>query len=323
MSSTVPHTAQIAEPVLRQAEMHLCRPTDPCEGTIVKNEICTAGKKAAGVVRHLEIDISGTPLEGRCLAGQSIGVLAPGLDTHGKPHKVRLYSLASPSLGEDGAGKIISTTVKRSIDEHWETRELFIGVCSNYLCDRKVGDKVKLSGPNGKRFVLPARFDEHEYVFIATGTGIAPFRGMITELLHSNCQSRIALLMGSPYSTDLLYHEHFLQLAKDHPNFKYVPAVSRERNGEHDRLYVQDRLRTDRDALLPLLCSPKTLIYICGLAGMELGVFQELARQLPPEALAGYLTLAPGASDSVSAWQRSMINKEVRPTRRVFLEVYA
>jgi len=323
MMSAAPGGPEIAEPVLRQAEMHLCRPTEPCEGTIVKSEICTAGKKAAGVVRHIEIDVSGTPLEGHCLAGQSIGVLTPGNDANGKLHKVRLYSLASPSLGEDGAGKIISTTVKRSIEEHWETRELFVGVCSNYLCDRKVGDKVKLSGPNGKRFVLPARFDEHEYIFIATGTGIAPFRGMVTELLHSGCQSRVSLLMGAPYETDLLYHQQFLQLARDHPNFRYIPAVSRERNGEHDRLYVQDRLRTDRDALLPLLCSPRTLIYICGLAGMELGVFQELVRQLPPEALGGYLTLAPGAIDSVSEWQRSMINKEVRLTRRVFMEVYS
>ncbi|MBX9735885.1 MAG: hypothetical protein K2X32_03080 [Phycisphaerales bacterium] len=323
MSSTVPDGPAIAEPVLRQAEMHLCRPTDPCEGVIVRNELCTAGKKAAGVVRHLEIDISGTPLEGRCLAGQSIGVLAPGLDAHGKPHKVRLYSLASPSLGEDGAGKVISTTVKRSIDEHWETHELFIGVCSNYLCDRKVGDKVRLSGPNGKRFVLPARFDEHEYLFVATGTGIAPFRGMVTELLKSGCQSRITLLMGTPYSTDLLYHEQFLKLQKGHANFRYITSVSRERNGEHDRLYVQDRLRTDREALLPQLCSSKTLIYICGLAGMELGIFQELARQLPPEALSGYLGVSPEVLAGVNTWQRSMINKEVRPTRRVFMEVYA
>lgn len=303
--------------------MHLYRPTDPCTGVIVKNEICTAGRKAAGFVRHIEIDVGGTDLAGRCLAGQSIGVIAEGLDAHGKPHKVRLYSLASPAIGEDGAGRIISTTVKRSIDEHWETHGLFVGVCSNYLCDRQVGDKIKLSGPNGKRFVLPARYDEHDYIFVATGTGIAPFRGMVLDLLKSGCQSRIVLIMGSPYATDLLYHDFFLRMQQEHKNFRYITAVSRERNDTHDRLYVQDRFRTERDELAPILSSPRTLMYICGLAGMELGIFQELAQQLSGDALSQYLQVDPSALSDIRRWQRSMLHKEVRPTRRVFLEVYA
>lgn len=313
----------VAEPVLRTAEMHIYRPTEPTLGTIVRNELCTAGKKAAGFVRHIEIDVSGTDLVGRCLPGQSIGVIPEGVDANGKPHKVRLYSLASPSRGEDGEGKVISTTVKRAIDEHWETHGLFLGVCSNYLCDRKVGEKVKLSGPNGKRFVLPARFDEHQYVFVATGTGIAPFRGMIKDLLSSGCKSTIALVMGSPYSTDLLYHDEMTKLSKEHGNFKYITAISRESNGAHGKLYVQDRFRTDAEVLMPLLSDARTLVYICGLAGMELGIFQEMARRLPSEALEQYLKVEPAAMAEIGAWQRSMLHKEVKPTRRVFLEVYA
>ncbi|CAN5864023.1 hypothetical protein BH11PLA1_BH11PLA1_09960 [soil metagenome] len=311
------------DPVLRSAEMHLYRPTDPCVGTLVKSEICTAGRKAAGWVRHLEIDVSGTELVGRCLPGQSIGVLAEGVDAAGKPHRVRLYSLASPAAGEDGTGAILSTTVKRTIDEHWETHGLFLGVCSNYLCDVPVGGKVRLSGPNGKRFVLPQKYDEHDYIFVATGTGIAPFRGMVLDLLKSGCTSRIVLIMGAPYATDLLYHDQFLRLQQEYKNFRYITAISRERNEAHDRLYVQDRLRTERDALAPVLTSGKALLYICGLAGMELGIFQELAAQLNGEELAYFLNVDAEALSDIRRWQRSMIHKEVRPTRKVFMEVYA
>lgn len=307
----------------RKAEMHLYRPTEPTLATVVRNEVCTSAKKAAGFVRHIELDVSGTLLEGKCLPGQSIGVLAEGLDAMGKPHKLRLYSLASPTRGEDGHGKIISTTVKRTIDEHWDSHALFLGVCSNYLCDRKVGDKVRVSGPNGKKFILPEQVNAADYIFIATGTGIAPFRGMLIDLLEAGCTRDIVLLMGAPYATDLLYHDFLLGLAQKHRNFHYITAISRERNDTHDRLYVQDRLRTERDRLMPVLARGDSLIYICGLAGMELGVFQELALQLSPSALGHYLEVDNAAMSDIRRWNRSMLHKEVRPTRRVLMEVYA
>ena len=39
-----------------------------------------------------------------------------------------------------------------------------------------------MAGPNGKRFLLPTDRNAHDYLFLATGTGIAPFRGFIHEL---------------------------------------------------------------------------------------------------------------------------------------------
>ena len=104
---------------------------------------------------------------------------------------VRLYSLASPTRGEIDEGGVrrphlVSTTVKRTIDEHHDTHKLFLGVASNYLCDLHVGDEVKLTGPAGKRFLIPSRPGEHDYLFFATGTGIAPFRGMLIDLLEAD-----------------------------------------------------------------------------------------------------------------------------------------
>ena len=103
----------------------------------------------------------------------------------------------------------MSTTCKRLIDEYADeidgekppTNGLHIGACSNYLCSLKPGDGVRVSGPSGKKFVLPNDVDDHAYVFVATGTGIAPFRGMVKELLHGPngpIERPIHVVMGVP-----------------------------------------------------------------------------------------------------------------------------
>lgn len=319
VAASMPEKTEI---LLPEARMHIYRPNAPVVARISKSEVCTA-KKAAGIVRHVEFDVSGTELVGQVLPGQSIGVIPPGQDEKGRPHAVRLYSVASPAGGEDGQGRIISTTVKRTIDEHWETHRLFLGVASNYLCDLQVGDEVRLSGPNGKRFLIPVAAGNHDYVFFATGTGIAPFRGMVLDLLRSGVNSRVVLVMGSPYTTDLMYDELFRSLEASHPNFTYLTAISREGSGAAGRAYVQDRLVSHREFFGPLLASERTLIYVCGLAGMEIGIFQQMARTLPESALEQYVQVDPAVRGAVDSWDRKLLHKQLKATRRVFLETYA
>lgn len=310
-------------PALLPAKMHLVSPAAPGVGTVIFSERCTASKKAAGIVRHVAIDVSGTALAGNFIAGQSFGVVPPGTDANGKPQKLRLYSIASPSYGEDGEGKVLATTVKRVIDEHDENHKLFLGVCSNYLCDLQLGDKVTVTGPSGKRFVLPAAPHEHDYVFFATGTGIAPFRGMVMDLLKAGVKSRIALVMGSPYASDLLYDADLRALAAKHPNFQYITALSREKQPDGaPAMYVHDRIRHSRDVLLPLLAGERTLVYICGIAGMELGVIQRLTELLPAGPREQYIEADAATLESIAGWKRTMLHKEIRLSRRMFLEVY-
>jgi ferredoxin--NADP+ reductase len=312
--------SEIEFPAVR---MHLVRPTEPQVARVVKSEICTHSRKSAGFVRHIELDIGKTDIAGQFCAGQSFGVLAPGLDENGKPHKVRLYSIASPTKGEDGSGNVLSTTVKRTIDEHWDTGRLFLGVASNFLCDLSVGDEVRVSGPVGKRFVLPANTSAHDFVFVATGTGIAPFRGMVQDLLEQQDSSRITLIMGSPYESDLLYHEYFESLAADHERFTYLTALSRQANSDTGQgLYVQNRLALSWDSLSESFNAGRTLLYACGVAGMELGLFQQLNELLEPGGLGQYLQIDPECLDDTSLWTRKMLHKQIRPTRKVFLEVY-
>lgn len=313
----------IAGPELTPARMHIAMPAAPVIGTVVSNERCTASGKAAGFVRHVAFDVSGTPLAGSFVAGQSFGVLPPGADGNGKPHKLRLYSLASPTFGEDGQGNVVATTVKRLIDEHWETGKLYTGVASNYICDLKPGDKVQLTGPSGKRFVLPLKPEEHDYVFFATGTGIAPFRGMLMELAKRAPQTRCALVMGSPYATDLIYHKQMQELRAQLPNFHYIPALSREKQADGKApMYAHDQIVHSRDVLEPILASSRGLVYICGIAGMELGVLQRMTTTLAPAAREQYLEADAAMIADVKNWQRTMLHKQVKPTRRVFMEVY-
>ncbi|MCZ6708747.1 MAG: hypothetical protein O7B25_00120 [Gammaproteobacteria bacterium] len=289
---------------------------------VVTNEICSS-PKAAGFVRHFVVDVSGTPLEGNFRVGQSFGVLPPGVDDAGKPHKVRLYSIGSPSTGEDGEGKVVSTPVKRLIDEHYDDHRLFLGVASNYMCDLHPGDEVKITGPSGRRFLLPLAPEAYDYLFLATGTGVAPFRGMLTELLALGVESSITLIMGSPYATDLLYDAEIRSMASRHPNVRYLTAVSRETQADGlGKMYVSDRLAANIDEVMALLCSQRGLIYICGVKGMEIGIYQQLAKLLPPEALDRYLRIEPSALADIESWDHRALRKHVRPTGRVFVEVY-
>ncbi len=313
-------------PELCDVEQHLLTPAAPAIGRVVESRVCTKSSKAAGFVRHIAIDISGTDLAGRFRAGQSFGVIPPGLTDKGKSHKLRLYSIASPTRGEDGQGHVLATTVKRTIDEHWDDHTLLLGVASNFLCDLQIGDEVTITGPAGKRFVLPKDPALHDYIFFATGTGIAPFRSMLLELLEGPdgpCPSGVTLVMGAPYATDLLYHDELTALSEKHPNFTYLTAISRERQDDVDRrLYVQGRLETHTEHFQPVLSSERTLVYVCGIAGMELGVFKGLAALLDPEGLAQYLRGEPELLADTSAWERKMIPRALRPTKRVMLEVY-
>ncbi len=297
-------------PTFPAVQMGLVRPKAPVVGRVISNELCLKGKSAS-FIKHTVIDVSDTPLAGNFRAGQSFGVLAPGVDDAGRPHKVRLYSIACPSWGEDGEAQVLSTTPKRVIDEFVPQSDaddpadhsLFLGVCSNYLCDLKAGDPVALTGPQGKRFLLPHDPDIHNYLFIATGTGIAPFRGMIMELLmrpSGPSGARIDLVMGAPYATDLLYDPLFVELADEYPNFNYHTALSRE----GDAVYVSDLITRNMDYFCPLLADPCTLIYVCGIEGMERGLFKALVEQ---DLAEGYLKNHNGTA---------------KPTARCLLEVY-
>jgi ferredoxin--NADP+ reductase len=159
---------------------NIYKPKSPLKATIISNQRITEAS-SPNEVRHITLGLEGS--EFRYLAGQSVGILpyATGMeaDESQPPHKLRLYSIASPSWGDDGEGKTVSLCVKRLVYKT-EAGEQVQGVCSNYLSDLQPGDAVMVTGPVGKSFLMPPEDRDH-MIMVGTGTGIAPFRGFMHE----------------------------------------------------------------------------------------------------------------------------------------------
>lgn len=307
----------MSELTLPEVELNIYSPKDPVEVEIVENYIVTK-ESSPNIVRHITFDISGTDLENRIRAGQSVGILPPGEDDSGRPHKLRLYSISSPTSGEHGKKHLISTTVKRTIEEF--ENKLYLGVASNYLSDLQPGDKVKMTGPSGKRFLLPENAGDYNYLFFATGTGIAPYRGMIMELFEEdNYQNDCALVFGCPYRTDLLYSDYLEELDKEKENFHYLKSISREnRRLDGSKYYVQTQLEEEEELLLPILKKENTLIYICGMKGMEIGIYNQLVRL----GLFDYVQIKKELPDSLDDIPWDKFKRFIKPSDRTFEEVY-
>jgi ferredoxin--NADP+ reductase len=306
----------MAEITLPEVELNIYSPKDPVEVPIVENYIVTK-ESSPNFVRHVTFDISGTDLENRIRVGQSVGILPPGKNKKGRDHKLRLYSISSPTSGESGNRHLISTTVKRTIEEFEE--KLYIGVASNYLADLKPGEKVKMTGPSGRRFLLPENEKDFNYIFFATGTGIAPFRGMILELFEQDYKNDCVLIFGCPYRTDILYSDFFEKMAEENENFHYLKSISREkRRANGSKEYVQSKIEDEKDLLFPLLQKDNTLIYICGLKGMEAGIYKELVKQ----NLIDYLEVKKVLPEDIDEVPNSDLKRFIKPGVRTFEEVY-
>ena len=257
----------------REIPINLYRPNAPLSCKLISNTRLTPEDQPD--VRHLVFDTSGGEL--RYLEGQSVGILPPGLDKDGKPHKLRLYSIASTHDGDYQDGKSVTLCVKRVVytdDSGAEVR----GVCSNYLCDLEPGDVVQLTGPVGRTFLLPEDPNAN-LVMLATGTGIAPFRAFVRQIfrLDSPFRGQARLFFGVPYASQMLYREEFETAHELHANFEAVWAISREQStADGKRMYVQHRLLEQGERLWPLLAASDTTFYMCGLKGMEEGINEAL-----------------------------------------------
>jgi len=175
--------------------------------------------------KHLEFEITGAPRFG-FVPGQWLSL------KHTKPdgeETTRAYSIASPPADKNR----FALCLNRVQD----------GYMSNFLCDMKVGEEVLAQGPFGDFILRPPMRDT---VFIATGTGIAPFRAMLHWLLADPARHEgkgLWLVFGNRTEKDIYYHDEFVQLAAAHGNFHYLPTLSRGDAGWNGlRGYVQQHV---------------------------------------------------------------------------------
>ena len=243
----------------------------PVTATVAGNVRITQGD-AGNDVHHLVLDL-GTqffPL----LEGQSVGVVPPGVDASGKPHHLRMYSVASPRTGEREGYNNLSLTVKRVTVDH--DGQPVRGVASNFLCDLRKGDTVQLTGPFGDRFLMPNHAGSN-LLMVCTGTGAAPMRAMtehrrrLKEAGHAG-GGRLMLFFGARKPEELPY---FGPLTKLPPEL-IDTTLAFSRLPDQPRVYVQDRIR-ERARDVAELLRGDSFVYICGLKGMEAGVLDAFA----------------------------------------------
>jgi len=197
------------------------------------------------LTKHLEFELPGEKRFG-FVAGQWLS--CKQLKPDGE-EITRAYSLCSPPADNNR----FALCLNRVQD----------GFLSNFLCDMEAGDEIRCQGPFGDFILRPPMRDT---IFIATGTGIAPFRSISHWLLADESRHQgkhLWLLFGNRYEKDIYYHDEFQRLAALHSNFHYLPALSRgSAEWQGVRGYVQEHVlgiaqgRSDMHA------------YICGLDKM-------------------------------------------------------
>jgi len=217
---------------------------------------------------HIVLDFGRMPFP--VLEGQSIGIIAPGVDERGRAHHARQYSIASPRNGERSGYNNVSLTIKRVLEDH--QGQPVRGVASNYMCDLKVGDTVQVTGPFGASFLMPNHPKSH-IVMICTGTGSAPMRAMTEWRRRLRASGKfeggkLMLFFGARTKEELPYFGPLQTLPKDFIdiNFAFSRAVGQPKR------YVQDAMRERAVDLAKLLSDPNAFFYVCGLKAMEEGV---------------------------------------------------
>lgn len=245
------------------------------------------GPKATGETCHIVIETEGQiPF----WEGQSYGVIPPGskINSKGKevPHGTRLYSIASTRYGDFYDGNTASLCVRRAT--YWDPEKnaedpAKKGICSNFLCDATPGTEITMTGPTGKVMLLPE--DPNSVVImVATGTGIAPYRGfwrrMFFERPDNYKFTGLAwLFMGVANSDAKLYDDEIEWCQKNFPDqFRCDYALSREQtNKSGGKMYIQDRVEEYADEIFDLLDNGAHM-YFCGLKGMMPGILEMLQR---------------------------------------------
>lgn len=160
---------------------------------------------------------------------------------------VRPYSIASPPSRPETVDLLLNLVPR--------------GPGSTYLFSLQEGDTTEFKGPAGAFYLHDDRSRDH--LFIATGTGIAPFRSMLYSLLDDGDCAGVTLFWGLRSQRDMYYQEELATLARQHPNFRFLVTLSRPSEGWTGETGRVTRLVEERIASVKNLA-----VYLCGNSGM-------------------------------------------------------
>lgn len=201
-----------------------------------------------------------------CEVDQSFGVLVDTNGEFGKRKHHRLYSVADLPSKTNGKTQI-TMLVKRCFYVDEFNGEKYEGIASNYLCDRKAGDVINITGP----FELPFKVPDDKtanLLLIGMGTGIAPFRAFVKHIYthEKDWKGKIRLFYGARSGLELLYlneKDGDLTNYYDETTFKAFHALS-PRPHWSDPISLDAAIEERAEEILEMLGKANTYIYVAG-----------------------------------------------------------
>ena len=146
-------------------------------------------------------------------------------------------------------------------------RQVPDGICTTFVHTQlQEGDPVKISGPYGDFYL---RGNCSELVMIAGGSGLAPIRSIVLDIIEKKLELKMNFFFGAVTKKDLYYLDFFYDLDKKHDNFRFIPALSKpdpEDNwdGEVGLITeVVDRFIADGEDKEAYLCGSPGMINAC------------------------------------------------------------
>ncbi|WP_323118981.1 bifunctional nitrate reductase/sulfite reductase flavoprotein subunit alpha [Burkholderia alba] len=196
------------------------------------------GRQLADVLHEFPVDLS---------AGELVGML--------KRLQPRLYSIASSPAAHPDEVHLTVSAVR--YDNGRRRRK---GVASTFLADRADDAGVPVFVQKSAHFRPPASGDA-PIVMVGPGTGVAPFRGFLHERRARGATGRNWLFFGEQHeATDFYYRDELTAMRDDGFLNRLDLAFSRD---QHDKIYVQDRMREHGAALWAWL-EDGAHFYVCG-----------------------------------------------------------
>lgn len=168
------------------------------------------------------------------LPGQYVNIDVPGSADH------RSYSF-STAPGERGLGFLI--------------KKVPAGLMGNWLAQAKAGEKLTLTGPMGSFYL---REGEGPLLFLAGGTGLAPFLSMLEVLARAGSRRDIHLIYGVTRDLDLVLVDQIAAYARRLPNFTFATVVADPASHHPRKGWVTQHMPDE------MLAAPGVEVYLCG-----------------------------------------------------------
>ena len=192
----------------------------------------------------------------------------------------RAYSMAN----HPAEGNIIMLNVRIATPPPALWDQVPPGIASSYIFNLKKGDKVTISGPFGEFF---AKETDREMVYLGGGAGMAPMRSHLFDLLETKKTKRkITFFYGARSAKEMFYHDDFIKLEKEHPNFKYIVGLSEpmpEDNWEGPTGFIHNialdsylNVHDDPSEIEYYMCGPPMMIDACDKMLYDLGVERDM-----------------------------------------------